>query len=195
MVLWDADGVLQRMPDRTPLFPPLGAETSADLAAAIFDPLPELLTGRLDMAVHLDRVLADRGLTDRRAEVLELWREARAPVAPARELLTVVRRSGVRCVLATNQDTLMAEGMRAPYADLVDAAYFSCDVGAAKPDPAYFAHVAAAEGVDRTELLLVDDSSTNVDSARAIGLRAEQWHADDGIGALRDVLSGHGVLG
>jgi putative hydrolase of the HAD superfamily len=195
VVLWDADGVLQRMPDRNPLFPTLGAEASADLAAAIFDPLPELLTGRLDMAQHLDRVLAERGLAARRDEVLGLWREEHAPVPEARRLLTAVRRSGVRCVLATNQDTLMAEGMRDRYTDLVDAAYFSCDVGSAKPDAAYFARVATAEGVDRTELLLIDDSSTNVESARAIGLSAEQWHADDGIEALRDLLARHGLAG
>ena len=39
------------------------------------------------------------------------------------------------------------------------------------------------------EVLFVDDNAANVEAARAVGLRAEQWHVDDGVDALRDQLA------
>lgn len=190
VVLWDADGVLQRLPARDQFFPTLDPQAGAALAAAVFGPLPELLTGRLDMSEHFDRVLAGQGLLDQRTALLALWDDPE-PVDEARAVLSAVRRAGVRCVLASNQDTLRADAMRGPYGALLDAAYFSCDLGVAKPEAAYFAHIADREGVAPGDLLLIDDSEANVEGARAAGLAAQHWHFDDGIGALNDALRHH----
>lgn len=192
-VLWDADGVLQDLPtDQGRLFPTLGAERSARFAEAVFAPLPALLRGELDMAGHLDALIEEYQLQQHRAEILELW-DRDAPVDSGRGVLAGVRASGMRCVLATNQDTLRADHMRTRYAGLFDAMYFSCDIGVAKPETAYFAHIAASERLPLGQLLFVDDSAANVAGARVAGLAAECWHHRDGVTVLWDLLRGHGV--
>lgn len=191
-VLWDADGVLQDLPAGDPLFPALGAERSARFAEAVFAPLPALLRGELDMAAHLDALIEEYQLQQHREEILELW-DRDAPVDSGRAALADIRASGMRCVLTTNQDTLRADHMRNRYAGRLDAMYFSCDVGAAKPEPAYFAHIAASEGLPVEQLLLVDDSAANVGGARDAGLAAECWHHRDGVTVLWDLLRVHGV--
>lgn len=53
----------------------------------------------------------------------------------------------------------------------VDHVYLSYVERVRKPDPAAFLHVCAAEGVDPTDALLIDDSRANCDSAEALGMQ------------------------
>ena len=47
-------------------------------------------------------------------------------------------------------------------------------------------------GASPDAVLFVDDSARNVVGAREVGLSAEQWHLDDGLSVLRDLLAVHG---
>ena len=93
------------------------------------------------------------------------------PVLEAHEVVARVRRR-VPCYLASNQDSYRARVMREHlrYADLLDGLFFSCDVGAAKPDPAFFAAVVDALELPADEVLFVDDVRPNVEAARAAGV-------------------------
>lgn len=62
---------------------------------------------------------------------------------------------------------------------------FSGDVGVAKPDPEIFEHLVARLGVPAEECLFFDDKLSNVEGARAAGLRAHQWR---GTGSARGAL-------
>ena len=42
-------------------------------------------------------------------------------------------------------------------------------------------------------MLFVDDSARNVAGARDTGLAAEQWHLEDGLPRLHELLAAHGV--
>jgi putative hydrolase of the HAD superfamily len=53
------------------------------------------------------------------------------------------------------------------YDALFDVSCYSCDLGVAKPAPAFFAEAARRIGADPSAILFVDDSAPNVDGARA----------------------------
>ena len=79
------------------------------------------------------------------------------------------------------------------YDGLFDVSCYSWELGAAKPDPAFFAEAARRIGSAPAEILFIDDSTANVAAARQAGLAAEQWTLDDGHEALHDLLARHDV--
>ena len=100
------------------------------------------------------------------------------------------RRWLVRCVLGRCQVVLevwwifahfgfLAVEMR--FDQLFDGLFFSCDVGVAKPDEAFFKAVAHRLGRSGKELLFIDDALTNVEGARAAGWLAEQFRTAEGL--------------
>jgi putative hydrolase of the HAD superfamily len=190
-VLWDADGVLQVLPPFDSMWPFLPEDTRTALLAEVFGDLASALTGRIDMERHLDAVIGRRGLEHHGPGIRAVFSRL-DPVPEGLAALAAVRRAGLACVLATNQDTLRAQHMRPVYEPLVDRCYFSAAIGLAKPDPEYFAHIVGDLGLEVEELLLIDDGRDNIAAARALGLRAEWWHHDAGV-PLTEVLGRHGI--
>ena len=194
-VLWDADGVLQRnlTPWEDRVAAVIGAERVPAFAEELWAVSAKALVGEVDFARHIDLVLERQQLLNLRDDLLATWRDLEA-VRQAHDVVARVRRR-VPCYLASNQDShrsrVMREHLR--YDDLLDGYFFSCEVGAAKPDEAFFEHVVGTLGVPAGELLFVDDLAANVAAARVCGLRAEQWHHDDGIEALDALLADHGL--
>ncbi len=194
-VLWDADGVLQRgVPSGVQVFDDLLGDRVEEFKAALWDDLEVALQGRIDMAALVNEVVDDFGLDDRRADIVAVWGMI-TPLPESRALVTAVRSAGTPCYLATNQDNLRASYMRRDvgYDDLLDGSYYSCEVGAAKPDAAYFLHIADDLGVAPRELVFVDDAPVNVEAAAEIGVAAVLWQHDEGIEVLRERLAAVGV--
>ncbi|TDE96167.1 HAD family hydrolase [Occultella glacieicola] len=143
----------------------------------------------------LGEVLARWDLVHHYDGILGVWHRMEAS-AESVSLVTQVRAAGPRCALATNQDAARAEVMQAEfdYATLFDATYYSCDLGVAKPDPAYFRLVLDDLGLDPEQALFIDDTARNVAAARELGLRAEQWSIAEGHDVLRGHLRRHAAL-
>ena len=72
-------------------------------------------------------------------DVLSVWWTFDV-LQPTLEIVARVRAASVSCYLATNQDSYRAACMRdrAPYDEVLDGAYYSCDVGSAKPSAEFF---------------------------------------------------------
>jgi putative hydrolase of the HAD superfamily len=197
-VLWDADGVLQRVPrgseeSMRPAVEGLVDDVDGFLAEAVRAERPAL-TGDVRWVDVLPGLLERWGIADARDDVLRIWLSIEE-VPGTHELVRALRAAGVRCWLATNQDErrgrLMHEQLG--YADLLDGAFYSYELGLAKPDPAYFAAVADRLGVAPGRLLLIDDNAANVAAARSVGLDAEVWSHREGLRVLRDHLSRRGL--
>jgi putative hydrolase of the HAD superfamily len=77
---------------------------------------------------------------------------------------------------------------------LFGVAVYSCEIGLAKPDPAYFEKAVAMIGADPATVLFIDDKQPNVDGARSVGLRAERWELAEGHDRLHGLLADHGVV-
>ena len=112
------------------------------------------------------------------------------------DLVADWRAAGLTVHLATNQDAGRAAYMKQAlgYDALLDGAYYSSDLGVAKPAAAYFHAILADLGAAADEVVFVDDLATNVDGARAVGLRGVRWEIGDGLPALHDRLADVGLL-
>jgi putative hydrolase of the HAD superfamily len=198
VVLWDADGVLQRVPDgwEESMRPALeGRLDDVDgFLAQAFGEERSALTGEVRWLEVLPGLLDRWGVGDAYDEVLTVWLTIEE-VPGARDLVRALRSAGVRCYLASNQDEHRGRHMhrRLGYADLLDGAFYSYRLGLAKPDPAYFARIVEELGATPDDLLFVDDNLANVESARTVGLRAEAWSYREPLGVLRDHLTRHGL--
>ena len=198
-MLWDADGVLQRVPDggEESMRPALEGrvdDLEACLEQAVLAERPAL-AGEVRWLDVLPGLLAEWGIAEAYDDVVGTWLGI-DPVDVARDLVREVRAGGVACHLASNQDAHRAAYMqeRLGYADLLDGAFYSCALGAAKPDPAYFAAVLDLLALAPERVLLVDDNPANVAAARSLGLAAETWSCREDPALLRAHLTRHGAL-
>ena len=152
------------------------------------------LTGDARWLEVLPVLLERWGVADSYDDALRVWLTIE-PVAETRELVGALRDAGVGCYLATNQDEHRGRHMHETlgYADLFDDTFYSYELRVAKPDPAYFRAVLDRLQLAAGEVLFLDDNAANVASAREVGLAAEQWHVDDGVDRLQQLLREHGL--
>ena len=197
-VLFDCDGVLQRPANDwageigrlTGLF----GEDLDDFLDAISTAEQPVLDGSRPYADVLAEVLRDRGLEVGASELLDVWQHLFVDpfmLEAAREL----QESGIRCALGTNQHRERAAYMRRDlgYAAIFDPMIISAEIGAAKPDPAFFRTAVERIGRPAEQVLFVDDVLANVESARSVGLVAEHFTKDAGRPELDRILALHGL--
>jgi putative hydrolase of the HAD superfamily len=178
LVLFDVDGVLIRPwgfrdhlqrehdipPERTQPF--------------FRGPFVECLCGRADLREVLPPFMKQWGWAGTLEELLEVWFREDGDVDT--ELLSVVdrlRARGTRCGIATSQERLRAAHLASSlgFADRFDELFFSCELGASKPDPEYFSRVEARTRIAPARTLFFDDAEPNVAAARANGWRAHVY--------------------
>lgn len=197
-VLFDADGVLQELPGGwvAAAEPYFGERTMEFLQRSYETQLPTL-AGQGDHLVILATILADFGVTAPLEDIFrDIWLAA-VPAPASLALVRALRDGGYGVHLGTNQERHRAAHMREVfgYDALFDVSCYSWELGAAKPDAAFFAEAVRRIGAEPPAILFIDDSTQNVDAAREAGLAAERWCLDDGHDVLRALLAGHGVTG
>lgn len=183
-VLLDADGVLQLI--GTPWYQALSDGGGEPFAKALLSGEGDALAGRESLRDLLDRLIVELGLAGNADELMDLWRRA-TPDPLAWELVRELRASGYLTVLATNQQRERREWMRTAlgYDGLCDIDGYSCTLGVAKPDAAYFLRLLELAEVEPDQALFVDDSARNIAGAREVGLRTIHHPADAGGELLR----------
>lgn len=195
VLLWDADGVLQHPSGDAAAtwLTRLDAWGGKGFAEAVFAAEKPALRGEARFRDVLDELLATwPGATADVDDLLGLWEEVERDDA-AIALVEEVAASGVSCVLATNQQDYRRDFLRENfgYDDVFARSFYSCDLGAMKPEPEYFARVLAAldvAAVDAATIGFVDDSAANVETARRLGIRAVHHDPSTGVDGLRQVL-------
>jgi putative hydrolase of the HAD superfamily len=191
-VLFDADGVLQRaVPGWKANLEALVAPGRAEeFLAEVMLSERGPLRGESSFRDELAKVLTRWNVTAPLDEVLANW--TRIEVFPDMvEVVRELRATGTACYLATNQQAFRTAYMRANlgYDDLLDGAFYSCELGLAKPDPAYFGTILERIGRTGAQTLFIDDNESNVEGARAAGLHAEHFPPDAGAIVLRELLT------
>jgi putative hydrolase of the HAD superfamily len=159
----------------------LAAETSALCTSDGFDDaLLQVLT-KWARAEHLSKVLAALNAIDVYEHVM--------PV------VQTLRRAGVPCHVASNQQAGRARHMSEVlnYRNLFTREFYSCALGVAKPDIAFFELVHHSLDLRRDNVLFLDDRPENVEAARRAGLAAAVYTAESGATALHDILAAHGL--
>lgn len=195
-VLFDADGVLQELPGGwVAAAEPFFGERTMEFLQRSYEAHLPTLAGQGDHMTILEALLADFAITVPLADVYRAIWLGMVPATESLDLVRALRRGGYGVHLGTNQESYRAAHMRAVlgYDGLFDVSCYSCELGAAKPDPAFFTEAARRIGAEPAAILFIDDSSGNVAAAREAGFSAEQWTLDDGHAVLRDLLARHGV--
>jgi putative hydrolase of the HAD superfamily len=194
-ILFDADGVIQRYPEGS--LERLAARLAVGDPARLLDELSaaemQTLTGGMALRQAIEPVLRRWERSELIGEVLRSWFQIEVDGA-AIDIIARLRRAGVRVYLATNQGTDRAVYMRRAlgYGELFDHQFYSCELGLAKPDPAYFAAILTHLALPPRKVLFLDDNEANVVSARSVGLRAHLYPGYR-TAALTAILEANGI--
>jgi putative hydrolase of the HAD superfamily len=190
-VLFDFYGTLSqvvRAASRRPIADALGC-TLDQLTAALSESFYERAAGRCGdeaasmrwiarrLGVPEDEVVLRQALAARRAVERSNMR-LRPEAVP---VLTELRRRGLRTAVVSDcTHELVVEWPRLAVAPLVDAAAFSIEVGACKPEPRIYLAAVEAIGVPPVGCLyLGDGGSRELSGARAVGMTAVLLDSDD----------------
>jgi putative hydrolase of the HAD superfamily len=160
-------------------------------------PLYELETGRITEADFLERIASTlEPVLGHRPEMhrfSEIYFEALQPNEPMIELMREIKRSGRRMALLTNNVREWEPLWRTmlPVDEIFEFVVDSGFVGIRKPDPPiYEMTIARLSGVSAENCLFVDDLAPNIETARAIGMNAVQFRANEqAIPEIRAILS------
>jgi putative hydrolase of the HAD superfamily len=89
-------------------------------------------------------------------------------------LANEVRKARLKTALLSNMPRELMHAIRAEddWLHLFDKHFFSCEIGAVKPEPAIFRFVVDALGVTPDQALLIDDNTDNIAAAKQFGVRA-----------------------
>ncbi|CAI9398818.1 HAD family hydrolase [Nocardioides sp. T2.26MG-1] len=195
-VLLDADGVLQSVPGGwlAAVEQFVGDGAIEFLEQTWAEELPAL-RGEGDFLAEFTRAVERRGLDVDAAEFYRAVWNAIEVAPESVDLVHQLRAGGYGVHLGTNQERHRAAYMRTVlgYDDLFDVSCYSCDLGAVKPERAYFERALDQIGVPAAQVLFIDDNVANVEGARAAGLAAEHWELTRGLPELWSLLAGHGV--
>jgi len=122
------------------------------------------------------------------------WPEMLAGEIPGTvDVLADLRAEGVRLVALSNwsAETFPVARERFDFLAWFEGIVISGDVGVNKPDRQIFEHLMEHFGIEPAEALFIDDSSANVEAAKALGLSAIQFTDAE---ALRRELVRLGLL-
>lgn len=176
LIVWDFDGVLNANMRAGRTFWADGLKADLGIDPQVFrgemfsrDAYHAILRGRLDLLTHVSDWLAGRGHAVSGEAFLRYWFEKDAH--PDAEVLGWLRAHPARHVIGTNNEhrrcCYIEEEMG--YGAHVERVFSSGRIGAAKPDPGFFAEIERWAGLAPGRILLVDDVAANVAAARARG--------------------------
>ena len=196
-VLFDADGVVQTVPDnwieRWGDFLDSPCDTKAFLDDIFAAEAPHAF-GKPGFATSIENVLKKWGLHHKFDAVLKMWEQ----IELNDEVLSLIQRirsDGVFVGLATNQHNYRLKYMRDTmnYHQYFDSLYVSCEIGHTKPSQEYFSYIINTLRCEPSKVLFVDDSEENVVGAESIGINAVKYHMKEGKGRLSNLLISYGI--
>jgi len=138
----------------------------------------DVVLGRADLKDSLASVLAEHAPRVTADALIAYWFAKDANLDHVLlEDLAGVRARGVELHLATVQEHLRADYLWSTLRlrDRFDAMHYAADLGARKPDRAFFDAIAARTGFAPGEMLLIDDQPANIDAATAAGWGGVVW--------------------
>lgn len=193
-VLFDADGVMQRTAPgwQDELAAMVGPRDDLDLAEfanAVQQAEAPTMDGRTEIVDAIVEVLRQYSVTLRVDDILDLWTRI-TPDPSMIEAVQELRQAGLRCCLATNQQKQRAAWMKANlgYEEIFDEQFYSCDLGLAKPDAAYFRSIFERLAVEPSAVLFVDDTAANVETALGLGAHSYVFRRWGGRDVLEEIL-------
>lgn len=198
-LFFDADGVIQ--------FPGPGFRERFERLLAGRATVPQLfrteettIDGSRDLREVLAEFIATYDVPTTPDELIVGWYNIYVN-EPRLALVDELRAKGYPCYLTTNQQAYRGAYIQEhlPYQKHFDGVFYSYEMLAAKPSPAFFQTVLRETGADPATTLFIDDLEPNVVAAKENGLNADvcAWNLDmptpTDDSALRAILGRHGL--
>ena len=160
----------------------------------VFEAEVPALDGRSDFTEAFSQVLSRWKCQGTLEDALDAWTMIEVDTRIT-DTVRDLKRNGVGCYLATNQEPHRARHMSEAlgYRSLFDREFYSCHLGVMKPDGAYFRAILSEIGVRPSNLLFLDDHAVNVAAARKVGLHAAEFSLEAGPEALGRILREFGI--
>jgi putative hydrolase of the HAD superfamily len=174
-------------------FARLGGVSADRVHDVCFDPGAKrpLETGEVSFAEFALAAMNELGIRIGLARFTEIFNSA---LTPNFAVFGLVERVAARYRVALCSNTSEAhwalERGRLPFASRFDPAVLSYQVGAMKPDRRIYDAISKLSGIAHEDIVFIDDVSTNVEGARATGIRAIQFKT---VSMLEGDLAGAGV--
>jgi HAD superfamily hydrolase (TIGR01509 family) len=184
LVVWDFDGVLNAEPPEGPFGWVAHLDRTLGVSPAAFRAFlnqpgqaAKVLRGRVSLEQELADWLATQS-TDVSAETL-LAHWVLAEDRPDHQVIDWLRRSPQRAVIGTNNPAPRADYIMQDmgFTEHVERIFASGPMGAAKPDPGFFAQIERWSGLAPRDHLLIDDAHANVAAAAQRGWQSQLFDA------------------
>lgn len=155
----------------------------------------DCLVGKADLKESVAPYLPSFGWTGTVDEFLELWFRTESSINE--ELVRYVqqlRQSGLRVVLATNQEQYRTQYMLRymGFETMFDRVYSSAYLGLKKPSLEFYARIVEKEGVSKDLALFWDDDQENIEGAAKYGIKAHLYEGYDSF--VRVMQDQHGFV-
>ncbi len=146
-------------------------------------------TGQINVEQFLDELASIAGQTAQ-----EIRSEFAAYTAINADVVSYIRelRDSYLAALVSNADAHFLRDVIAKNGldDVFDELFISSEIGFAKPDPEFFAHVLDQLDVEPREVLFIDDQEKNVQAAEQCGIQSVVFtSADDLRSEVRSILT------
>lgn len=179
VIVFDNDGVLVNSPEMFSTKLIRDRNLDEKLVVSFFKEIfvPLCMTGKADLKEELKKVLPTWGIQDNVNSILEQWFESENCIdEKVKQLIQQLRKRGIKCYLATNQDKYRTEFMikQMGFGSLFDGIFSSAFVGYKKPSKEFYEHVLSkisSDILDRNEILYVDDDRNNILVAKEFGVQ------------------------
>jgi putative hydrolase of the HAD superfamily len=191
-VLFDVDGVIVHANGfRRLLAASYGI--SPDMTRSFFaGPFLSCARGESDLRAEVRPFLESWGWPGDIQDFIEVWFEVDGRVdASVLAFVDELRGRGFRCHVASNQERHRAADLieRLNLRSRFDRFFFSCDLGALKPEVGYFGAIAERLGAEGQDLMLIDDLPHNVEGARNAGWSAVLYSGKESLIEVNELLS------
>jgi len=144
------------------------------------DRYPLCATGKADVKEELLKVLSLWKWPGSVDDLLTYWFEWDR--GRDEEVITKInewRSQGIPCYLASDQEKYRAEYLmnNVGLKDVVDGAFFSCNLGFQKNSPEFFTSILSELKVAPEEVVYFDDDQKNVEVANEIGIKGHTYQS------------------
>jgi len=177
IILFDADGVLiksrPQFSDCLQAEYGIPSETLKPFFQGVFR---DCSVGKADLKEELAKAAPGWGWTGTVDELIRFWFTAGTQTdEDVAQFIRDLRATGVRTYMTTDNERYRGEFLRDAFGNgtLFDEVFFSAAIGCKKSDPCFFESVyRAINDVPRDQVLFVDDTEKNVETAKEFGFDA-----------------------
>lgn len=185
-ILWDLDGVLLDSYDKEGAIQwskRLEEETGlpASLLPEIFDKRwHDAVCGKIREKDLIADIFARHHIAYDPGAFLAYWLSRDLRLRPS--LLPYLAR--YPAAIASNQAYLRAQAIRNLFKETNLAFFFSCDIGAEKPDPAFYAFIEKKLGLSGDALCFIDDAPAYIEAAKKRGWQTHRFTNEENLAAF-----------